>query len=99
MYKETMIMHIKENDYTLQDLNEMAQAIRDRKISMALIMAEEKITEEEIIHLVYHLRDTLLEYERKELAILLLSTTLGNMSNHRVAEDMVAISNESKQKE
>ena len=40
MYKETMIMYIKENKYTLQDLNEMAQAIEDRRESMVLRMAE-----------------------------------------------------------
>ena len=40
MYKETMIMYIKENKYTLQDLNEMAQAIEDRRESMVLQMSE-----------------------------------------------------------
>jgi len=43
MYKETMIMYIKENKYTLQELNEMAQAIED----LAILKQEEEEEAEE----------------------------------------------------
>ena len=46
MYKETMIMYIKENKYTLQELNEMAQAIEDLAI---LKQEEEEEEDEEVI--------------------------------------------------
>ena len=45
MYKETMIMYIKENKYTLQELNEMAQAIED----LAILKQEEEEEAEDIV--------------------------------------------------